>query len=142
MASFDFKISNLDLVKSKLASFRNSSVLKAAIEKAANDVLNDLARQMAVYPPPPSGSKYNRTYNLQGGWTGAKPEFQPIAGFSFKAQISNPVAYAKFVQGSGTQAAIHKNRWQTDQQILDSNEKQITETLEEAVQAAVDQTFN
>lgn len=73
----------------------------------------------AKYPPPRG---YQRTGKLGRGW---EVEEQKLKATSLIQQIYNDVAYAKKVQGQGSQSPIHEGYWQTDEDVALQYEKEI-----------------
>lgn len=80
--------------------------------EAAADAVIPVARG---YPPPPPGSRYDRTYDLRDGWAIAERQFSPTAA---RVVIGNPVDYSPDVVGDADQAGVHAGRWPTESEIL------------------------
>lgn len=74
---------------------------------------------------------YERTMTLSHKWT------TQVAGDGSWAKIGNNAPYAKLVQGRDDQAAYHKGTWQTAEDTLDDNTKNVTEELRAVIQAAL-----
>lgn len=55
---------------------------------------NSLVNRLRVYPPPPSGSRYIRTYKLRDGW---RARSQIVNRDEVEITIENPVAYTGIV---------------------------------------------
>lgn len=60
-----------------------------------------------------------------------------VAGDGSWAKIGNNTPYAKLVQGRDDQAAYHKGTWQTAEDTLDDNTKNVVEELRAVIQAAL-----
>ncbi len=96
--------------------------------------------RMADYPPPPENSTYVRTGDLGRSW-GAQ---SPIGGISGLMGVieSTDVPYAGFVErdpslGDPHQALIHRDRWQTDVQVVNESAEEIGRDFTAAIQAAL-----
>jgi hypothetical protein len=87
------------------------------------------------YPPELPNQRYRRTFRLRGGWS---HRVQRLPNGVQALTTNRGVLYNIWVQNEGQQAAIHRGRWQTDQQILDNRTPGILQNFDEAVQEAID----
>jgi hypothetical protein len=99
----------------------------AATESAAKVIIGNERTGLQRYPPKPTGSIYSRTYKLRFGWQVSK------WGDGTAIRIRNEVPYAPWVQGSDTQAYMHKGRWSTVAMVIESNAAAINKAIGEAV---------
>ena len=93
-----------------------TSVARGETRKAMEFVVEtsiDLAR---LYPPEVPGSHYVRTGRLKDGWHG-----DVVGGGKFTVGfIRNPVEYSPLVMQRGRQIAIHVDRWNEIEEIVES----------------------
>lgn len=128
----EITITGIDALVRKLNSMeRVNDVLSAPMQRA---VLR-LQRDMADYPPQRPGSSYVRTGTLGRRWT-TKVERQSDG---LTGRVGNNTVYGPFVQSSRFQAAVHRGRWQTDEQILERNQQRIVDDFQQAIQRALDE---
>jgi hypothetical protein len=99
----------------------------AATESAAKVIIGNERTGLQHYPVKPTGSLYSRTYKLRFGWQVSK------WGDGTAIRIRNEVPYAPWVQGSDTQAYMHKGRWSTVAMVIESNAAAINKAIGEAV---------
>lgn len=76
-----------------------------------------LEQGIRPYPPPPPGSTYDRTYRLFNSWHSNVP-----SGGDLFIVESSGVDYAELVQQRSTQAWMHRNRWQTVEDVAEERE--------------------
>lgn len=74
---------------------------------------------------------YERTMTLSHKWT------TEVSGDGSQAKIGNNAPYAKLVQGRDDQVAYHKGNWQTAEETLDDNKKNIVDELRAVIQSAL-----
>jgi hypothetical protein len=129
-AATSIDIDGLDLVLRGVDAFGKAA--EEELTKAIRSALSRVGRQLAVYPPP---LNYRRTGNLGRGWTNAQPQIS-ASGAGVRGELTNVVSYADRVQGD-RQAPIHVGRWRTAQQVLDSMEAEIDDTIEAAIDTAL-----
>jgi hypothetical protein len=82
---------------------------------------------MKTYPPERLNSTYRRTGSLRKEWT------TQTRDQGFTVVVGNDIEYGPFVQSQQDQAWMHKGFWQTDQQVLDKEEDNITEMVSDAI---------
>ncbi len=123
------EIRNLERNIRALAQFRGSvpEIADKEIELTA-DVIK---LKMRMYPPPPAGSRYRRTYTLQNAWKVKRVS----GGFSISADpILRGRRYGIFVVGDDMrqgQAAVHTGRWKLFRDVADDQLKGTTITIRE-----------
>lgn len=124
-------------------------------------MLRSLARledPLKTYPPPPADGVWaanttprqkraffallragrisaKRTGTLGRRWTSRVVE--TTTGLT--GEWGNNTVYARFVQGHQEQAAFHRGRWITDQQVVDRNRAAINEDFRRAIVAALEE---
>ena len=115
------------------------------VQKAQEDDFEDVAAELAKYPPQLPGTHYQRTGALKRGWLGAKVKIDVLggSGLNFTAQINNPVEYAGAVQGgpdnNPEQSAEFKRRnWKSVDEVLNQSEAAAQKRVDDAVQRAID----
>lgn len=113
--------------------------------------------QIAVYPAPPSGYRmvwksekqrrwffaalregrisvpYRRTGTLGRRWTTEVSR----QGDDLVGKVGNVTVYGPFVQSVDEQAAVHRGRWRTDEQVARLMEPNIQALFEARIQAAM-----
>lgn len=115
----DIKLSitlNADQLNEKLVILENIGAALKPVWGIIGKVLYEVTRH---YPPPPPNSTYIRTYRLFNSW-----QLGVSAVDSGQVIIieSNGVHYAPYVQARATQAGIHAGRWQTVEDVVESQE--------------------
>lgn len=113
-------------VKAALAKFDN---LVNQLAQPTGEALEYLRQKMAAYPPPPAGSTYVRTETLKNGWE----SYLVLAGDRL-GLLENPTLYAPYVQGAETQAAVHRGRWQTIEQVAEDEAEAVIRFYDEYIQ--------
>lgn len=124
-----FSVRNHGAIADKISQIPRGA-RAAATQSAAFALLGNkgnTAKGLQYYPPPPPQSKYRRTYNLRFGWQVSD------WGDRTKITISNDMAYAPYVQGTGTQAWMHVKRWRTVKKIISDNMSVIKNAIDKAV---------
>ena len=124
-------LTGLDPIITRSKEFKRE--LASEIRKAQAIVRKSIVEQASVYPSPPPGSTYQRTYQLQRGWERAVPI---LDNDGTVMRLINSVTYEPFVQDADEQAAIHQGRWVTTQQIADDNSEAARVSFEDAAARA------
>lgn len=75
-----------------------------------------------------------RTGTLGRRWTSKITE----KGANLEGEWGNVTTYGPFVQGHSDQAAFHRGRWITDQQVVDRNRQAIVDDFAQAITAALE----
>lgn len=109
-------------------------ILAEEMGDAAKEGTEYLQAEAQKYPPPPEGSRYVRTFQLQRGWQQSNPRLV-FGGSGFQMVAENPTPYAPFVQDPDRQAWQMKH-WRTTEQIEQDAEARITGLFERAIQRA------
>lgn len=112
-------------LKELIAKLGKLGDLLGELAEPTRELLELLKLRMQEYPPPPSGSKYVRTYNLKNSWQ----ENVILAG-SVLGTVQSDIRYAPYVQDLDQQAAIHQGRWQTMQSVTRDTEDEAVEIYE------------
>lgn len=114
---------------------RLPSEVGPSVREELDPLWRDIAGQLADYPAPPPGSKYNRSGDLGAGWMSTKPEYIVRASGAIDARFANHVSYADYVQGDD-QASVHQGRWVLAATVLTAFEQDITLAVEHGVYRA------
>lgn len=147
------RIEGLDELIAAVGRLESLQVLRDTMETAVELVRT----QIAIYPPPPSGYRmvwksekqrrwffaalregrisvpYRRTGTLGRRWTTEVSR----QGDDLVGKVGNVTAYGPFVQSVDGQAAIHRGRWRTDEQVARLMEPSIQALFEARIQAAM-----
>jgi hypothetical protein len=92
-----------------------------------------LLSPLADYPPQIPRSTYRRTGTLGRTWTTEiERTFRMLRG-----TVGNNTIYGPLVQSEQFQAAIHRGRWPTDEQVKDDEERGIIKDFEESIEDAI-----
>ena len=119
-------ISNLADFKRQLEGIQDALQHEAdgaAMERVGTTVhqaLLLLATYAADYPPQPAGSDYRRTGTLGRLWTTATPHMT-MSGHVLDARIGNATPYGPWVQDPEQQRRVHRGRWQTTDEVVQSH---------------------
>jgi len=115
---------------------RTPAKLDDAMLGGMNDATALLLRELKTYPSPPAGSTYKRTRALSNSWhkeiEGRGLQIRGIVGSN-----QNIAPHNRVVQDEVMQAAIHRGRWQTAQDVLQRNEQNIRGMFNARVRAAL-----
>lgn len=127
----EITIQGLDALYRKIDSMeRIQDVLTPPMQRG----VYRLQRDMAMYPPPPTGSTYVRTGTLGRRWT-TKIDRN---GGGLVGTVGNSTSYGPFVQSKQFQARVHRGRWQTDVDVAERNQRSIINDFEATIQAELD----
>ena len=119
-------ISNLVDFKRQLKGIQDALQAEAeggAMERVGETVhqaLLLLATYAADYPPQPADSDYRRTGTLGRLWTTATPHMT-MSGHVLDARIGNATPYGPWVQDPERQGRVHRGRWQTTDEVVQSH---------------------
>lgn len=117
MAQIEIKVKGIEELKRRFGYI--SARLPVAMGDAMGESVDIIHERISGYtenfPPRPAGSTYERTFELQEsfskGWTELAKK---IIGW-----VTSNLPYAPLVMGKGRQAAIHEDRWYTEQDVAD-----------------------
>jgi hypothetical protein len=121
-------IAGVEVVNARLSRLQG---MRWAVRPMRRSVLL-LQNRMAQYPPQRPGSRYVRTGTLGRSWTTQVQESsERVVGI-----VGNKVEYAPWVQSQRFQAAIHRGRWRTDEQVAEQSREEIGELFRQGVEEA------
>jgi hypothetical protein len=147
-------IRGLEELRAKLGPQMTSQVFREPTKRASTR----LETALTTYPDPPRNKRmtfktarqrrfffaalrsgrisvpYRRTRNLAKGWV---LKFLERAS-EFRIEVSNKVPYLPWVMGPGTQADIHKGRWNTTAQVAQKVNIAIAGDYTRAIKAWID----
>ena len=103
-----------------------------------------MKRKLMVYPPERNNSLYTRTFDLQHGWevsfvsfnindTFAGDMMSPPSQNATSVSFSNAVPYSKWVQRRTTQSWVHRGRWNTVEDVAESESPEFQSRVEQAI---------
>ncbi len=120
------QVRNVERIKQKLEKLP-IKIRGIATTEASRYLIGNEQRGLQHYPAPPSSSMYRRTYKLRFGWQ--------VSGWNdgTKVKVENKVPYAKYVQGTNTQAWMHRDRWRTVSQVVSDNIRGAMKAIDQAV---------
>jgi hypothetical protein len=119
-------IPNLDVLIAQLGKLED---VIGELAEPTEETLKLLKERMQEYPPERPGQKYVRTDTLKNGWS----EHIILSGDRLGV-LRNPTSYGRFVQSDIDQAWMHKDRWQTDKQVVDEKENEVVRIYERYLQ--------
>lgn len=93
-----------------------------------NEALTHLHSVVSKYPPKPAGSTYVRTGNLKASWQPKVIGSNGVLGQV--SSISSKAPYNVYVQDGNQQAPVHVGRWQTAQDVAESEQAKVLEIFE------------
>ena len=114
MTSLKFDVRDMDKVLRGLRKL--GSDMPRTVQLIAQGVGQEIKNELQVYPAPPMSSSYRRTGRLKRTWNVKK--YGRTA-----AMVGNPTPYAPYVQSKEQQAWMHRERWQTDAEVVDKVEQ-------------------
>ena len=129
MSTITIRINGLDEVRKALGEAGAVQALRPAVEKSLNTIVD----RVADYPPPITGQAYVRTGTLGKKWPPVEMDSDGLSG-----KIGTNVKYAPYVQDDEKQAAIHKGRWETVSQAMESMEPEIVEIFQKQIEQVID----
>jgi hypothetical protein len=127
MVTISYNVKGADQIIRELNNFRLD-----ALEGAIDKVMDEMANDAAVYPPP-TGGKYQRTGDLGRGWTDGETMFPRSEPTMIEALRENSVSYGPYVQGAEDQAEVHQGRWKTVDDLMSSWEDRVAGAIEDAL---------
>jgi len=126
------KIVNADVVRQGLEDLHDEipKIGRLQIYRTVQAVI----RRMKVYPPPPAGSRYVRTYRLRNAW-----KIEPKEnGYAVSADPVSPKGrpYGRYVVGFARgdgQAWMHKGRWNLLRDVMEDEVKKLPNEIEKNI---------
>lgn len=131
------EITNLDSFMRQLESLQAALQREAdaaaleAVGQSVHKALFLLATYAAEYPPGPPNSSYRRTGTLGRLWTTATPHMT-VTGHVLDARIANATPYGPRVQDPDEQIAVHRGRWQTTEEVVQSHLDEVDAVVAQA----------
>jgi hypothetical protein len=98
-----FEVKNIDRLQRKLGKVGTAKALLPSMQEAAYL----LQRDLKLYPPIRSESKYRRTDRLKRSWTGTAS----IRSKRAEGIVGTNVTYAPYVQDTSEQSKVHRRPW-------------------------------
>jgi hypothetical protein len=123
------EIQGIDALFRKLGNVTAISTLRPPMQRS----VYRLQAGMAKYPAQRAGSSYRRTGTLGRRWTSVVTE--SVNGLV--GTVGNNTSYGPWVQSEMFQAAVHRGRWQTDQDVATKETPAIIADFEQAIGAAL-----
>jgi hypothetical protein len=115
---------------------RLDAAIRGTLEDGSTLMLGEITR----YPPPPTGSRYVRTNTLFRSWS-RKPITKETWGWRVVIGSSGNIApYNRWVQDRDRQAAQHRGRWRTAQDIIEAAEVPIQRFANARIRVALEGT--
>ncbi len=117
MAQIEIQVKGIEELKRRFGYIpaRLPVVMGEAMSESVDLIHERISGYTQNFPPRPEGSTYERTFELQEsfgkGWTALAKK---IVGW-----VTSNLPYAPLVMGEGRQAAIHEDRWYTEQDVAD-----------------------
>lgn len=101
----------------------------SAFQSTLADILEDMAKDAATYPPELPNQRYQRTGNLGRGWTDSIPTMA-LQGNTLMAILENSVSYGPDVMSIDAQRPIFQGRWRVTDQIMAAWEERAAARVE------------
>ena len=122
----------VDLDVREIEKRLNEVVSPKRIEIALKEAVIYAKSQVAIYPPKPPNSKYNRKGargGLASGWSTAQPQYKSLNAF-----VANSIPYATYVQGD-RQAWWHKRTgWLNVSDVLEKRANKIVKIMKQSLE--------
>lgn len=111
--------------------------VKIALEvlwrEPTEEALEHLREKLRIYPPPPPASTYQRTMRLKNSWRSVVVMVGGVLG----RVTSQGVPYNIYVQDRRSQATIHQGRWQTVQDVEESEAGEVAEIFDRWIERVI-----
>ena len=121
----NIEIRGLDELIERFGQVATNEVLRRPMQRA----MYRIQRDMADYPPQKRNTGYRRTGTLGRRWTtDVRSDHGGLTG-----RVGNNTEYGPWVQSERFQAWMHRDYWQTDEEVLEYNEDRIVDDFERAV---------
>jgi len=111
--------------------------LDQGVSDALTEFLAILRGDLAEYPPQVPGTRYRRTGLLGQRWSSATTRVRHVGLHRLEARMTNTRPGAAYVQLGTMQAAAHRGRWKTAEQIIEENRGELDRMLEQAGERAI-----
>lgn len=102
------------------------------VQEPLRSGMRRVGKRLATYPSKRPGQLYQRTYRLRDAWMGA-----PVVIQGMNARMGIQVPYSRYVQKEGSQAWMHRRRWETDKHALDAETPRITNEIDAAIERSL-----
>jgi hypothetical protein len=126
LAAFQAAIGQLERDLANFPEIAGGEV-KPALEKA----LMVLQGEAADYPPAPPSRRYRRTGTLGRLWASGARVVEG-SGINLVGRVGNRAPYGPYVQDPDRQAAWHRGRWRTTDQVKEDGAPAVGEVLGQA----------
>lgn len=101
-----------------------------AFQGTLTDILEDMGKDAATYPPELPNQRYQRTGDLGRGWTDSTPVLA-LQGATLTAILENSVPYGPEVMSIEAQRPIFQGRWRVTDQIMAAWEERAAARVED-----------
>jgi hypothetical protein len=111
-------------------------------KKNIKQALNSTVDELKVYPPPPQGSKYKRTFHYRKSWAIQENKGRSFTLTSDTVRAGAKKQYSQYVGGwsDGTgQAMIHQGRWPIISNVVTKWMGTLMKSLDEMVKKIIKQ---
>lgn len=123
---FQIELQGADKLFKKFGAFAGLQMLRPPMSRG----LLRLNRRMAIYPPKPAGSKYDRTLKYGQKWT---IEVEDKGGV-LTGKVGIKLAYAPWVGSAQFQTAVHaRTGWMTDQRAIELEKDAIVQDFNNTI---------
>lgn len=130
MSIVNIRIEGVDRVIRKLGNVKGVDILITPMR----EVVLRLESDMKEYPIQDAESRYVRTGTLGRRWTNRVQ----MSNNGIIGTVGNNTEYAPWVQSRQFQAAVHRGRWQTAEDVLERRRTWIVNRFERAIRRAME----
>lgn len=109
--------------------------LNAAMRGATEDATTYLLALIRRYPQQRAGSTYRRTGTLNRSWS-RRVEGTGLSIRGFVGSNGNIAPYNRYVQSRREQAAVHRGRWQTVEDVAEHERDRVVQFYRDRLRAA------
>lgn len=106
--------------------------LDGEMAQAIKEGLAVLAGELAIYPAAIAGSRYRRTGLLGQRWSAATKRVRRRGLHRLEGRMTNTRPGVTYVQLGSEQAAVHRGRWRTAEQVIEEQQMRIDGLLRQA----------
>ncbi len=123
----NIELRGLDNLERLLGSMASAETLRPGMERAVLNVKAEVMR----YPRQRIGSSYTRTHVLENAWD----TIVTTVGGNVQGRIGNNIEYGPFVKSRRFQAQVHRGRWATVEDVVESGRirARVTEFLQDEI---------